>query len=72
MGIISCPGRTLRHVNGRIRLNYGSFRPGTGAHIRCTVLRLSYGIIRWNIRCPLTIILRWFWFCLLLCCIFSA
>jgi hypothetical protein len=28
------PGRTIRHLNNRIRLKYGYFRPGNGERIR--------------------------------------
>jgi len=48
---VNCiPGRTIRHVNGRIQLKYGHSRPGNGCRIRCTVLWLDYGIIRCRIR----------------------
>jgi len=50
------PGRTVRHVYGRIRQKYGNFRPGNGDHMRCTVLRFDYGIIRRRIRCSYTVL----------------
>ena len=48
----------IRHINGRIQLKYGNFRPGNGDRIRCTVLRFSYGIIQYRIRCSFTVLCK--------------
>ncbi len=50
------PGRIIRHLNGRIRLKYGNFRPGAGTRIWCTVIRFSYGIIWCRIRRSFTVL----------------
>jgi hypothetical protein len=50
------PDRIIRHINGRIRLKYGNFRPGTGTRIRCTVIRFNYSIIQCRIRRSFTVL----------------